>query len=212
MWRFNLWLLRLLGEISLSLFAQLLGFRFGVGPASACRSPSGICCLPRQEEFKKRLIRGLWLTQVRGSDGYGMRGKPAEAEAGMTLQQPEVCHVFSRGCCPWITGPWEWRAAQTPGWGGVDSDLYLHTGLLVAAAATLVFHARLWDPALIVAALHISGAHLGGALNPLSSRNNGLLPLRQFETFSRAPSRLAVAHYPPSGCVHTANPSPLPGI
>ncbi|KAJ8778948.1 hypothetical protein J1605_013182 [Eschrichtius robustus] len=35
---------------------------------------------------------------------------------------------------------------------------------------------------------------------------------KQFQTFSRTPSRLAVAQQPPSGCVHTANPSPLPGI
>ena len=42
--------------------------------------------------------------------------------------------------------------------------------------------------------------------------NNGLLSLRQVQTFSRTPSLLAVVHYPPSGCVHAANPSPLPGI
>ena len=66
------------------------------------------------------------------------------AEASMTLQQPEVCHVFSRGSCLWITGPWQWRAGQDPGRGGVDSDLCLHTGFLVAAAAALVFHAHLW--------------------------------------------------------------------
>ena len=45
----------------------------------------------------------------------GMQGEPAVAEAGETLQQPEVCYVFSRGSCPWITGPWQWRAAQAPG-------------------------------------------------------------------------------------------------
>ena len=52
-----------------------------------------------------------------------MRGEPAAAEASMTLQQPEVCCVFSRGNCPCITGPWQWRAAQAPGQGGVHSDL-----------------------------------------------------------------------------------------
>ena len=52
-----------------------------------------------------------------------MWGKPVVAEASVTLQQPEVCHVFSWGSCPWITGPWQWRAAQAPGRGGVDSDL-----------------------------------------------------------------------------------------
>ena len=75
-----------------------------------------------------------------------MRGKPAAAEAGMTLQQPEAHRVFSQGSCPWITGPWQWQAAQAPGRGGVDSDLCLHTGFLVAAAAALAFHAHLWGP------------------------------------------------------------------
>ena len=74
-----------------------------------------------------------------------MRGKPAATEARLTLQQPEVRHVFSQGRCPWITGPWQWRAAQAPRRGGVDSDLCLHTAFLVAAAAAaLAFHALLW--------------------------------------------------------------------
>ena len=76
----------------------------------------------------------------------GMRGKPAAAEAGVTLQQPEAHRVFSRGICSWIMGPWQWRAAQAPGRGGVDSDLCLHIGFLVAAAAALASHARLWGP------------------------------------------------------------------
>ena len=49
----------------------------------------------------------------------------------VTLHQPEGLCVFSQGCCPWISGPWQWRAAQAPGRGGVDSDLCLHTGFLV---------------------------------------------------------------------------------
>ena len=75
-----------------------------------------------------------------------MRGQPAAAEAGMTLQQPEARRAFSRGSFPWITGPWQWRAALAPGRGGVDSDLCSHTGFLVAAAAALVSHACLWGP------------------------------------------------------------------
>ena len=75
-----------------------------------------------------------------------MRGEPAAAEASMTLHQHEVCSVFSRGSCRWITGPWQWQAAQVPGRGGVDDDLCLHTGFLVAAAAALASHARLWGP------------------------------------------------------------------
>ena len=75
-----------------------------------------------------------------------MWDKPAVAEASMRLQQPEEHHVFSRGNFLWITGPWQWRTAQAPGRGGVDSDLCLHPGFLVAAAAALAFHARLWGP------------------------------------------------------------------
>ena len=91
-------------------------------------------------------MRGLWLTQAWGREGYGMRGEPAVAEAGVTLHQREACHVFSWGSCPWIMGPWQWRAAQAPRRGGVESDLCLHTGFLVAAAAALAFHACLWCP------------------------------------------------------------------
>ena len=75
-----------------------------------------------------------------------MWGKPAAVEAGMMLQQPEVHRVFSQGSCPWIMGPWQWRAAQAPGKGGVDSALCLLTGFLVAAAAALASRARLWGP------------------------------------------------------------------
>ena len=96
--------------------------------------------------LKEQLIKGLWLTQAGGREGYGMRGQPAATEADVTLQQPEVLRVFSRGSCPWIMGPWKWRAAQAPRRGGVDSDLCLPTGLLVAAAAALAFRAHLWGP------------------------------------------------------------------
>ena len=75
-----------------------------------------------------------------------MWGKPALEEGGLTLQQPEVCCVFSQGSCPWITGPWHWRGAQAPGWGGVDSHLCLHTCFLVAAAPALASHACLCGP------------------------------------------------------------------
>ena len=73
----------------------------------------------------------------------GMWGQPEVAEADVTLQQPEARRVFSRGSCPWIMGPWQWRAAQAPGRGGVGSDLCLHTGFLVAAAAALAAHVHL---------------------------------------------------------------------
>ena len=73
-----------------------------------------------------------------------MQSEPVASEASMTLHQPEARHAFSRGSCPWITGPWQWRAAQAPGRGGMDSDLCLHTGFLVVAAAALASPARLW--------------------------------------------------------------------
>ena len=85
--------------------------------------------------LKEQLIRGLWLTQAGGREGYRTQGESVAAGAGVTLQPPEARCVFSRGSCPWIMGPWHWRAAQVPGRGGVDSDLCLHTGFLVAAAA-----------------------------------------------------------------------------
>ena len=75
-----------------------------------------------------------------------MWGEPAAAEANMALHQPEARCVFSRGSCPWVTGPWLWWAAEAPVRGDVDSDLCLHTGFLVAAAAALAFHACLWGP------------------------------------------------------------------
>ena len=75
-----------------------------------------------------------------------MRVEPAAAEASMMLHQPEVRCAFSLGSCPWILGPWQWQAAQAPKKGGVDSDLCLLTGFLVAAAAALASHAHLWGP------------------------------------------------------------------
>ena len=54
-------------------FAQLLGFSFGFGSASACRSPEGVCSPPDRRSLKESLIRGLWLTQAGGREGYGCR-------------------------------------------------------------------------------------------------------------------------------------------
>ena len=53
------------------LFAQLLGFSFGFGPTSACKSPEGICSHPDRMGLKQWLIKGLWLTQSWGREGYG---------------------------------------------------------------------------------------------------------------------------------------------
>ena len=148
LWSFNPLLLRLLGEISLSLLCSHSSW----GSALDLDPPLRVGCLrasvPRLDRtgLKEQLIRGLWLTQAVGEEGVRIRGEPAVAEASVTLHQPEAHRAFSRGSCPWITRPWQWLAAQAPGRGGVDSDLCSHTGFLLAAAAALASHARLWGP------------------------------------------------------------------
>ena len=142
MWRINPLLLRLLGEVSLSLlcshysWCSVLDFVLSLPVGCLMTSVS----LPDRTRLKEQLIRGLWLTQARGWEGYGMQGEPAVAETGVTLQQPEARRVFSQGSCPCITGPWQWQAVQAPGRGSVDSDLCSHTGFLVAAAGALASH------------------------------------------------------------------------
>ena len=137
----------MLGEISLS----LLCFHSSWGSALDVALPLCVGRLrvsvlhPDRTGLEQRLIRGLWLTQAGEREGYRMQGEPAAAEADVTLQQPEAHCVFW-GSCPWITGRWQWWAAEAPRRGGVDSDLCLHTGFLVAAVAALVFHAHLWCP------------------------------------------------------------------
>ena len=118
-------------------------FSFGFGPASACRSPEGLCSLLRQYGVKGAADSGALANSGQGEGGVWMWGEPA-AEAGVTLHQPEARRAFSRGSCPWITGSWQWRTAQAPRREGVESDLCLHTGFLVVAAAALASHARLW--------------------------------------------------------------------
>ena len=109
-----------MGEISLSFLCSHSSW----GSDLDLALPLRVGCLrvsvphPDRMGLKEWLIRGLWPAQARGREGYGMQGEPAAAEAGVTLQQPEVCRVFSRGSCPWITGPWPWQAAQALGSGG----------------------------------------------------------------------------------------------
>ena len=128
-----------------SLFIQLRGFSFGFGPASMFRSPEGVCSPPRQDGVKGAAASGALSPSGWGEGAVRRRrGEPAAAEAGVTLQQPEARRAFSQRSCPRITGPWQWLAAQAPGSRGVESDLCSHTGFLVAAAAALASHARLW--------------------------------------------------------------------
>ena len=64
----------------------------------------------------------------------------------------------------------------------------------------------------------VSGARLGGALNPLSSRTRKQRGKKKSLAFSAAPDLFpgslpaSCGALTPSGCVHAANPSPLPAI
>ena len=148
MWSFNPLLLRLLGEISPSLPCShsSRGSALDLGPPLRVGHLRASVLGSDRTGLKEQLIRGLWLTQAGGREGYRLQGEPAAAEASVTLQQPEARHAFSRGSFPRITGRWQWRAAQAPRRGGVESDLCSHTGFLVAAAAALTSPARLWGP------------------------------------------------------------------
>ena len=148
MLRFNTLLLRLLGEISLSLLCSKSSWDSALDldtPLSVGRLRASVPH-PDRQGLKEWLIRVILLTKAGGREGYRMQGEPAAAETGMTLQQPEAFCVFSRGSCPWITGTWQWKAAQAPRRGGVASDLCLHTSFLVRVAAALAFHAGLCGP------------------------------------------------------------------
>ena len=138
----------MVGEISLSLLCSHSSWGSALDLAPPLRVGHLRASVLRSDRtgLKEQLLRGLWLTQAGGREGYGMRGKSGAAESGVTLHQPEARRVFSRGSCPWIPGAWQWRAAQAPGRGGVESDLCSHTGFLVAAAAALASPARLWGP------------------------------------------------------------------
>ena len=73
-----------------------------------------------------------------------MQGKSAAAEAHRLLQQPEATVCSPGEVVPESQDPDSGGLHKLPVWGGehVDSDLCLHTGFLVAAAAP--FHACLW--------------------------------------------------------------------
>ena len=123
-WSFNPLLLRLLGEISLSLLCSYSSWGSALDLDPPLRVGHLKASVPRPDRtgLKEQLLEGLWLTQAVGGEGrVQMRGQPAAAEAGVMLQLPEACRVFSRGSCPWITGAWQWRAAQGPRIGGVES-------------------------------------------------------------------------------------------
>ena len=129
-----------------SLFAQLLGFSFVFGPASACRSPEGVCSPPRHDRVKAAADSGSLAHSGLGEVGVQNLGWACSCRGRHDVATAWGAPCVLPGSCPWITGPWQWWAAQAPGRGGVDSDLCLHTGFLVAAAAALEFRAHIWCP------------------------------------------------------------------
>ena len=93
-----------------SLFAQLPGFSFGFGPASACRLPEGVCSSLRQNEVKGTAALGALDHSGRGREGYRMRGEPAR-------QRPawRCTSLRCAMCSPWELVP----GSRDPGSGGL---------------------------------------------------------------------------------------------
>ena len=146
LWRFNPLLLQLLREIAHSLLCSHSSWGSSLDLDMPLHLGHQWVSVYHSDRtgLKEQLLQVLWLTKATGSNGYGMWGQPAAAEASMILQQPEVHCMFSWGSCPWIKGPWQWWAAQDPGRRGVNSDPCFHTGFLVAAVAALASHVLLW--------------------------------------------------------------------
>ena len=146
LWRFNPLLLRLLGEISLSLLCSHSSW----GSALDLAPPVRVGHLRASVLHSGRGYRSSWFGRSGSLRPRGGRGTDAGRACG-GRGRLDVAPDWGTPCVlpgklSLDTGPWQWWAAQAPGRGGVDSDLCLHTGFLVAAAAALTFHAHLWCP------------------------------------------------------------------
>ena len=76
--------------------ALILEFSFGFGPASACRSPEGVCSSLTQDGVKGAAASGALAHSGGGEGGLRRRrGEPAVAAAGVTLHQAEARRAFS---------------------------------------------------------------------------------------------------------------------
>ena len=75
LWRFNLLLLSLLGDISLSLLCSYSswGSALDLDPPLHVGRPKASVLRSHRMGLKEQLIWGLWLTQARGREGYGCR-------------------------------------------------------------------------------------------------------------------------------------------
>ena len=73
LWSFNLLLLRLLGEISLSLLCSYSSWGSALDLAPSLRVGRLRASVLRSQRtgLKEQLLQGLWLTQAAGREGYG---------------------------------------------------------------------------------------------------------------------------------------------
>ena len=151
LWGFNPLLLRLHGEISLSLLclpnswcsALVLVLLLCVG-----RPQTSVPC-PDRKGLKQQLISALWITQAWGRAGYCSDNCNAGQACGGSGWN-DIATAWGMPCVLPGTLSMDLRilavVSCTCSQRGLGSDLCLHTGFFVtAAAAALAFHARLWD-------------------------------------------------------------------
>ena len=102
--------------------------------------------------------------------------------------------------------------SQDPGSGGLHK--LLGGEVWIVTCACLSISCPSLESMLIATAHAHPGAHLGGALNPLSSCTPKQWSLASWAGPDFSPDSLPAScgALAPSGCVHAANPSPLPGI
>ena len=112
LWRFNPLLLRLLGEISLSLLCSYSSWRSALDLAPPLRVGRLRVSVPHSDRtgLKELLLRGLWLTQAGGREGYG-------CGASLRRQRPAWrCSSLRRA----VRSPGEvFPGSQDPGSGGL---------------------------------------------------------------------------------------------
>ena len=148
LWRFNPLFLRLLGEISLSLLCShsSWGSALNLAPPLRVGRPQESVSCPDRRGLKQLLISAVSLTQAGEWEGYGNHnwdmgwawGGRGQHDVATACGEPCVLHAkLSIDHGPLAV------AGCTGSQGGVDSDLCLHTGFLVAATV-LVVHAHLW--------------------------------------------------------------------
>ena len=149
LWRFNLLLLRLHEEISLSLLCSHSYWDSALDLALPLHvgRPLAPVLSPDRRGLKERLIRGLWLLRLVGERGM---------ECGVSLgwQRPAwFCNSLRHAVCsPREVVP----RLRDPGTGGLHrlpgGEVWIVTCActqdfwLAAAAAALAFHALFWCP------------------------------------------------------------------